>query len=362
MREPAFEAAASALLEAETRLRLLDRVIPTNVERERGRLAQDLERGKPPIPAFRYARFEAADELRHGLSRLARELRARGPIGDLLAGRADELALEAALVEALGTPDFIRLAAERFATPRASEAAELAALLTRFEAAAPGAIEGERIPSDGSDPRSLVRVLERAIASLGGSVRIELRKDLGSVAAAGDGVVFVRPGVALSVLEASRIARHELEAHVLPRLAARREHCPVYRAGARGASEDEEGRALWIEERAGLLGPERRRALALRHQLAAGVRAGETFAQTCEAAREFGLELPAAVDSAVRAHRGGGLGREIVYLPAFLRVRAACIAEPWLEGELARGRVSLEAARTLSALRVQGVVSSSTGA
>jgi hypothetical protein len=178
-------------------------------------------------------------------------------------------------------------------------------------------------------------------------------------------VVFVRAGAALSEREAERIARHELEAHVLPRLAARDEACPIYRAGTRGAAEDEEGRALSIEERLGFLGAERRRELALRHTLAVGVRVGASFADSWESVKESGLEGASALDPLLRAHRGGGLGREIVYLPAFVRVRAAFARDPWLEGQLARGRVSLAAARVLGAHETraaEGATSSRTGA
>jgi hypothetical protein len=366
----AFAPAAEVLLKAESRLRLLDRAVPANLERERARLLVALQRGTPVTPAFRYARLDSAAELRQALLHLAKGLSGRGFLGELFAGRAEELALEAALVEALGSPDFLELARQRFPSPAGAEAAEVDALVRRYADSAAEPLTFERIASDASDPRSLVRVLERSIAPLAGRVRVELRRDLGSVAAAGDGVVFVRPGAELSVQEAERIARHELEAHVLPRLAARSERCPIYRAGSRGASEDEEGRALTIEERSGLLGPERRQGLALRHCLANEVRAGATLADSWESARASGLDDERALDSALRAHRGGGLGREIVYLPAFLRVRAAFAGEPWLEGQLARGRVSLAAARLLeahdaagnAALRAQGASSSRTGA
>ena len=53
---------------------------------------------------------------------------------------------------------------------------------------------------------------------------------------------------------------------------------------------------------------------------------------------------------AARAHRGGGLGREVVYLPAFLRVKEALAEEPGLWGALGSGRVSVEAARVLGRL------------
>jgi hypothetical protein len=49
--------------------------------------------------------------------------------------------------------------------------------------------------------------------------------------------------------------------------------------------------------------------------------------------------------------RGGGLGREVVYLPALLRVEQAFEREPELDDWLAAGRLSLAAARVLRRVR-----------
>ncbi|MBM4361403.1 MAG: hypothetical protein FJ104_01890, partial [Deltaproteobacteria bacterium] len=48
-----------------------------------------------------------------------------------------------------------------------------------------------------------------------------------------------------------------------------------------------------------------------------------------------------------RVGRGGGLCREIAYLPSLDRVERAFAAEPHLERWLASGRFSLDAARRL---------------
>ena len=74
-----------------------------------------------------------------------------------------------------------------------------------------------------------------------------------SRAACGDGVVFVCIGVSLRASEARRIAEHELLGHALPRLAARSHPLGLLRVGCARSSDDEEGRALHIEERSGLL-------------------------------------------------------------------------------------------------------------
>jgi len=314
-------------------------------------------------PSFRYAPFAEARELRDALDRLATELGSGDPQDALFSARAAELALEAALVEALGTPAFSHLARERFPGPASAELGALEALLAAFEGAVleePEESESPRLAADSSDPRSLVRVLERRLRESGVSARVELRPALGSVAAAGDGVIYVRPSARLSATEAERVALHELEGHVLPRQRARREPNPIFSVGTRAASEDEEGRALLLEERAGLQGWERKQELLLRHRAAALVRAHASFSESVKALEDAGVEAERALDLALRAHRGGGLAREIVYLPAFVRVKRALSCEPELEGWLERGRISLAAARTLS--KLQGSVSITTGA
>jgi hypothetical protein len=63
-----------------------------------------------------------------------------------------------------------------------------------------------------------------------------------------------------------------------------------------------------------------------------------------------GATLGDALALAARAHRGGGLAREVVYLPALCRVANALTADPSLETWLEHGRVSVEAAHELRRL------------
>jgi len=352
--------AASVLAQAENRIRLLDRVVPRNLASERARLLAARRAGASLTPSFSYAPFDEAAELRAGLEGLAAELDSGDPQDLLFSERARELALEAALAEALGTKAFAPLASARFPGPAPDEVGPLRALLEAFERAPRDRDDAPKIAAASADPRSLVRVLERRLGESDLGARIELRPELGSVAAAGDGVIYVRAGARLSAAEAERIALHELEAHVLPRKRARREPNPIFSVGGGGASEDEEGRALLLEERAGLQGSERKRELLHRHRAAELVRSGASFSDGVRALEDLGVDAERALDWSLRAHRGGGLAREIVYLPAFVRVKRGFALEPQLEGFLARGRVSLAAARTLASL--QGSISTNTGA
>jgi hypothetical protein len=68
----------------------------------------------------------------------------------------------------------------------------------------------------------------------------------------------------------------------------------------------------------------------------------------------LGAALEESAEIALRAHRGGGLAREIVYLPAYLEVKEALARDPGLERFLERGRISLDAARKLQEMEATG--------
>jgi hypothetical protein len=62
--------------------------------------------------------------------------------------------------------------------------------------------------------------------------------------------------------------------------------------------------------------------------------------------RDRGLPSRQIAEALVRVTRGGGLAREIIYLPGLLRVSEAS-GEPGVLDLLSRGRFSVEAARVL---------------
>ena len=62
---------------------------------------------------------------------------------------------------------------------------------------------------------------------------------------------------------------------------------------------------------------------------------------------QTGADVASCIELSCRVHRGGGLGRELIYLSGYLRVAASLGREPGLERLLTHGRVSLAAARAL---------------
>jgi hypothetical protein len=145
---------------------------------------------------------------------------------------------------------------------------------------------------------------------------------------------------------AARIALHEVDGHVLPRVAGKGLGGVFFAGSARG-SEHEEGRAILLEERACLIGMARRAEIGLRYLAAESVRDAADFWETFEVLRGHGAGVEMAVELSCRVHRGGGLGRELVYLAGYAHVARSLRARPELEAVLASGRISTDTAERL---------------
>jgi hypothetical protein len=343
------------LLRAETTLALVDSLTPHNFADEAARVRALLGAGRIGLPAFRFDSEDGANErrekaeegLNHAFLRLSDR---RGWLVDLLVERALELRLECDLVRARGTADVSELARRRYPF----SAGEVAGAAAQAEAWL------DLVDDRGSTPESedcllasaLARRCREAEAKWGANVRI-VEKPLASVAAvgsssSGQGVLYVRSGARVSEREASRIFVHEVEGHLLPRLFSMRQP-PPFRIGTAGCSEDEEGRAILLEERAGLLSPVRRLTLAVRYLVGTASRSGgPELESVLFRLQSRGVPAPLLADVVLRSLRGGGWGREMIYLPAFLRVREALAARPDWDDWMARGRISVRGARALS--------------
>lgn len=339
------------LLEAEQQIRLIDRLVPVNAVPERGRLSAEFARGRAVLPHFEYRAppRRELDELVRALETARASVEGAKPFGHWYAERADELASEARLALAIGTPEFPRLAAARYPAPDGGAAERVDALAAEFCASelAPFSTDTLIRADDAAHPDSLLSQMRACIGALRLPIRIELRRDLASVAAAAEHFVAINANAAVTASTARRVVQHEIYAHVLPRVRAQTERLGLLRVGARGAGEHEEGRALLLEERGGHLDATRKRELGYRHRVALWVRGGAALPEVMARLSGAGFTSDAALDLALRALRGGGLGRELAYLPAYIAVRHAFERTPELEPWFERGRVSLAAAEYL---------------
>lgn len=310
-------------------------------------------RGERRPLTFRHSPPPALGALRAALGRAAEQLPGAGALGALYAARAAELELEAQLAEHIGCDGFANLARRRHTHGASSEWAAAQRQASAWLALAPevatGDAETRHAADDRRAPNSLVSILSRELGQRRLALRVEVVAGLTSRAACGDGVIYVRAGERLTPSEARRIAAHELMGHALPRLAARSHPLGLLRVGSARSSDDEEGRALHIEAQLGLLDGARRRELALRHTAALAVAGGGSAAECVELLGRSGCACEEALAIYARVARGGGLCRELEYLPAWLRFSEANEHDAELAAWLARGRVSLEAARVLRA-------------
>lgn len=200
------------------------------------------------------------------------------------------------------------------------------------------------LPQEG--PRvSLFDFMLRKAAKLPG-IRV-IERPLLSRAAAGEGVLYVRPNTHVFEAEAERIWLHEVEGHLSMRQRARALG-PPFLAGSKEAWMDEEGRAVWLEETHGYLKPQRRRELALAHVVGLRILSGRAPLEVFEELRGDGQEEPLLITAICRAARGGGLCRELGYLIGYVRILRAYAEEPLIVDFLGLGRLSVRVALELS--------------
>jgi hypothetical protein len=329
---------------------------PVNLRRELCRLERAWRATGAEAPRFVYEAPPDLGGLRGVLDAIAGELARRGELGEIYAARAHELADDAALCEAAGTPGLWALARRRYARRDRFDAeadATAEAWLAEHppEHGAPAASAGTPEPEMRSDdersPASLVSRLRQEIGRRRLPLRVVIKDNLASLAATGDGFVHVAAGRALTRRDVERTVLHEIAGHVEPRMLASRARLSIFAVGTARGADDQEGRALFLERAAGFLDFGRRREIALRHLAARAVEAKADFVTTVQLLLDRGAALEGALRISARAHRGGGLGREAVYLPALLRVAAAIAADGEIDRVLGAGRVAVDAAPTL---------------
>ena len=342
------------LVRAAQDVQLLGTLTPVNAQSERARLVEDVRAGRPARPHWIYAPV-AHDALRRALDAALQALdeRASGPIARLYVDRLRELSLEAALCAGAGTAEVGRLAGQRYAPRAPGVETEAAALCARWLAEPEQAADPILLPSDDPDPRSLLSRMRATVGQARLPFTVVAHPSLAPLAATGDRTILVATGRLVGGEDVERTVLHEIEGHALPRTRALGASLAIFRAGTARGMDDQEGRALLLEERSGWLGPRRRRSLAARHRAFEHMVGGATFADVAAGlVREHAVEPLQAVLVAERAFRGGdgqhpGLGRERVYLESFVRVRAHLAAHPDDEPVLAAGQIAVDAAGTL---------------
>lgn len=347
-----LQPAEKVLREASSRVRMIAATTPVDLALELDRLFVSWKAGHTRPPRFDFPARQDHRDLIDALERIADKLVHEGPIGSVYADRAREMAAEAAICSAVGTPAFRMAARRRFSRRDAFDApADRLALDWLDEPLPEPAHEAEEFVSSDDDlnPRSLLVRLRIELGRRKLPFRVVVARDASALAATGDSFVQVAKNRKMTLADVERTVLHEIEGHVLPRCRANEQSLGIFALGTRYGVDDQEGRAIGIERRAGHLTNARRRELALRHIAARQVEHGAEFVDVVPWLVERGAELNDALRITARVFRGGGLAREMVYLPAYLRVEAALDASPEIDRVLAAGRVSVPAADVLRA-------------
>lgn len=344
------------LIEAVRSVRLLGSVVPRNAPQERARILAALEGGQAVSPRWTYARTDHT-LLRKTLARAAASLAAEGhPVAQLYAARARELEVEAALSSEAGTTVLGALARARFRSLSPQAAGEATILARKWIAEGHEALANavpdpneELILSDAPVPGSLFTRMREEVGRLGLPFAVVVQPSLSALAATGERHILVAAGRMTRKEDVERTVMHEIEAHAIPRTRAAQARLAIFQIGTARGIDDQEGLALVLEERGNFLAPRRKRELAARHLAVEAMDGGASFADALSAlVKEHGLPPADAVLVAERAFRGGdgtspGLGRERIYLEAFLRVGEHLAKKPTDEGILTSGQVSLDA-------------------
>jgi hypothetical protein len=193
-----------------------------------------------------------------------------------------------------------------------------------------------------------VVLVRRELEKAGIHFTIRLSERLAARAAVDESSIWIKPRVYLRQAEARRIVVHEIYGHAIRRRNGRGWEHSLFRCGVTGADADEEGRALWLEEQEGLLQATRRVELGKRHLAADACRQGASFSDTVELL--LGLETPLdqALNLGLRVWRGGGIAREIMYLPGYWRANRVLGNSPQIDAWMKRGRISFDIATRLT--------------
>lgn len=334
-------------------LSILGRCTPLNAASERFRLARALERGAAASPKWVYSTHDVGP-VRTRLLAAKRALE-DGPLGELVARRIEELLVECELVRHVGKPTLGVLARQRFGARGDVAERETKDLALAFTARAPEKRDERLVRSDASCEGSVLTLMRAAVLRLALPFDIEVCETLSALAATGHRTILVAAKRQVPVRVAERTVLHEISGHALPRARARMMPHPIFSIGTAGGHDDQEGWALLLEERSGFLDDERRFELGARHLGTIAMRDGATFVDVARKLRALGMSTETAIIQAERAFRGSdgtrpGLGREAVYLEAFVRVKRHLQRHPRDEALLASGQISVDALPVLRPL------------
>jgi uncharacterized protein (TIGR02421 family) len=327
---------------------------------ERRRLIERVERNAHARPRWTW-RPAAVDRAIWRQLERARELAAGSPASEIYLARLEELETELLLLECLGSAKQVRPMAARLYGTGADRLFEdgsdtVLDAAHQILACAPVEREAETIPATSRSGASLRGLMLAYAKHVGLHVAVRLDPHLIANAAAGERTVFIADR-SFGACEAHRLATHEIYGHLVSAFNGRTQMMGIFTVGTARSFGDQEGVAIYLEQIAGHLDAHRKRTLAGRVLATHAMHSGVSFGDAARALVREHLFTPAeAVTLCERAFRAGGVARDAVYLPSWLRVQRAIERGEASLWELQLGRLSLDALPHVRRLAREGLV------
>ncbi len=238
---------------------------------------------------------------------------AGGGWGGLVQAKRREVVIRLEMLGRRGTAGFRELADLLYG----GVTKELAALAHHLLDVIPPADPVRRAPGVGA-----AEIARRATAEVAAyrallpelDCRVEVRPDVaGMVVEAGN--LLIGQDTVVPPERVQALLHHEIGTHVLTHANGGRQPLRLMQDGLAGYEELQEALGVLAEHLSGGLSPPRLRRLAERVAAVASMQAGATFRETYELlGGRWGLAPGAAFRVAMRAHRAGGLAKDLVYL------------------------------------------------
>ena len=328
---------------------LLD-VTPTNIAEARYLYLAD----PGTRPSFEYRPLgDTADVIRHRLTDVDVSAASDAALVHLFTRKKAELALQAEMLEARGTDDFLPLSIELFGAvaPRLVASAERI-----LDLVPPDATPRDRC----LDAQDVAAALKAAMshydpfaADLG--LEVHIRDDVAGVMVS-NGHVLVAETVTVSPLRLGGLIAHEIDTHVLTYVNGSMQPLTLLSAGLAGYEESQEGLALTAEVMVGGLTVGRLRQLAARVVAVDALIRGAAFPEVHrELVEAHGYSAAGAFGITMRVFRSGGLTKDAGYLRG-LRAMVEYSAAGAAIDDLWMGKLDLADLPLVAQLKDQGVL------
>lgn len=269
----------------------------------------------------------------------------------LLAAKADELALEADLLEHRGTPRFLEVSRELYGTADDDLVALARQLLDRLEPDDPDVevVAPEAFAAEAEE--ELERYRERGDVLQG---TVVVRSDVPSLMVV-QREFYVGTDSFVPAHRVQGLVQHEVGTHLLTAQTGGAQPLRLLEQGLAHYEETQEALALLAEHLAGGLDASRLRVLAGRALAVRALTDGADFDGVMAALTAAGVDERVAWTIAVRVVRGGGFTKDVVYLRGLAELVRHLAAGGALESLLV-GKLHLDQVTDVEDLLARGVL------